>query len=135
MDQEKVGGSLSPLGVVFGVCASACVALNAIYTKRTLPVVAQDIWQLQFYNNFNAVLLFLPLMVVTGELPVLMAFQNLFSLRFMGMCAVAGICGFAIGELLLLSLLLILFFAGESSYRASLESWENETSHGNNCSI
>merc|ERR1719414_1653982 len=98
VDQEKVGGSLSPLGVVFGVCASACVALNAIYTKRTLPVVSQDIWQLQFYNNLNAVILFLPLMIVCGEIPVLMAFQNLFSPRFMGMCAVAGICGFAIGS-------------------------------------
>jgi len=98
IDQEKVGGSLSLLGVFFGVCASACVALNAIYTKRTLPVVSQDIWQLQFYNNLNAVILFLPLMIVCGEIPVLMAFQNLFSPRFMGMCAVAGICGFAIGS-------------------------------------
>ena len=97
MDQEKVGGSFSLLGMFFGVCASACVALNAIYTKRTLPIVNQDIWQLQFYNNLNAVLLFLPIMIISGEIPVLMAFQNLFSLKFMGMCAVAGICGFAIG--------------------------------------
>lgn len=97
VDQEKVGGSFSLLGMFFGVCASACVALNAIYTKRTLPIVNQDIWQLQFYNNLNAVLLFLPLMIISGEIPVLMAFQNLFSLKFMGMCAVAGICGFAIG--------------------------------------
>ena len=93
-----MGGSLSPLGVLFGVCASACVALNAIYTKRTLPLVGQDIWQLQFYNNLNAVLLFIPLMVASGEVPVLIAFENLFSLKFMGMCSVAGLCGFAIGK-------------------------------------
>ena len=98
VDQEGVSGSLSLPGVFFGVCAAACVALNAIYTKRTLPVVDQDIWSLQFYNNLNAVLLFLPLMIVCGEVPVLMAFENLFSARFMGMCTIAGICGFAIGK-------------------------------------
>jgi GDP-fucose transporter C1 len=97
IDQEKAGGSLSVIGVIFGVCASACVALNAIFTKRTLPVVGDNIWLLQFYNNFNATLLFIPLMFLNGEFPVLAAFDNLFSAHFMIMCSAAGICGFSIG--------------------------------------
>ncbi|KIH63533.1 hypothetical protein ANCDUO_06165 [Ancylostoma duodenale] len=33
VDQEDASGSLSVIGVIFGVMASLCVALNAIYTQ------------------------------------------------------------------------------------------------------
>ncbi|CAM4529368.1 unnamed protein product [Leuciscus chuanchicus] len=54
VDQESVAGSLSWTGVIFGVVASLCVSLNAIYTKKVLPVVDGNIWKLSFYNNLNA---------------------------------------------------------------------------------
>ena len=51
------------VGVIYGVLASLCVALNAIYTKRSLGAVGDSIWRLTMYNNLNAVFLFLPLML------------------------------------------------------------------------
>ena len=56
-------------GTIYGILASLFVSLFSIYTKKVMPVVDGNIWQLTFYNNINAVLLFLPLMVVFGEVP------------------------------------------------------------------
>jgi len=42
VDQEKVVGSLSVKGVVFGVLSSIFIALTAIYTKKALEVVDKN---------------------------------------------------------------------------------------------
>jgi GDP-fucose transporter C1 len=61
-------------------------------------VVLQDnIWALTFYNNVNACVLFLPLMVVFGELPVITNFEHMASLDFWFLMTLGGIFGFAIG--------------------------------------
>ena len=39
VNQEGDLGSFSMIGTVYGVLASACVALNSIYTKKILPKV------------------------------------------------------------------------------------------------
>ena len=69
-------GSLSISGTLYGVLASVFVSLYAIYIKRILPVVDNNVWLLTFYNNVNAMLLFIPMMVVFGEFPVLFAFEG-----------------------------------------------------------
>ncbi|XP_075044343.1 GDP-fucose transporter 1 isoform X2 [Mixophyes fleayi] len=97
IDQEGAGGTLSWSGIFFGVLASLCVSLNAIYTKKVLPAVDGSIWRLTFYNNVNACFLFLPLMVVFGELGTVFSFDKLNSLHFWGMMTLGGIFGFAIG--------------------------------------
>uniref|UniRef100_A0A673GPB0 Solute carrier family 35 member C1 n=1 Tax=Sinocyclocheilus rhinocerous TaxID=307959 RepID=A0A673GPB0_9TELE len=97
VDQESVAGSLSWTGVVFGVIASLCVSLNAIYTKKVLPVVDGNIWKLSYYNNLNASVLFIPLIVVSGELKSLLEFNRLTHLHFWGMMILGGVFGFAIG--------------------------------------
>lgn len=97
VDQEGSSGGLSYIGVVFGVLASLCVSLNAIYTKKVLPVVDSNIWRLQLYNNFNAVFLFLPLMVICGEVQAIYGFHMLTSAYFWGMMFLAGLFGIAIG--------------------------------------
>ncbi|XDV17692.1 hypothetical protein PO909_023517 [Leuciscus waleckii] len=97
VDQESVAGSLSWTGVIFGVVASLCVSLNAIYTKKVLPVVDGNIWKLSFYNNLNASILFIPLMVIFGELKSLFDFSRLTDLHFWGMMTLGGVFGFAIG--------------------------------------
>uniref|UniRef100_A0A1I8H740 TPT domain-containing protein n=1 Tax=Macrostomum lignano TaxID=282301 RepID=A0A1I8H740_9PLAT len=56
VDQEKVSGSLSVSGVVYGLLASLFVALNAIYTKKVLPAVDNNVWKLTLYNNLNALI-------------------------------------------------------------------------------
>lgn len=97
VNQEGSSGELSYSGVLFGVLASLCVSLNAIYTKRNLPVVDNNIWRLQLYNNFNAIFLFIPLMVAMGEFRVLYNFPLLNSLYFWGVMTLSGFFGIAIG--------------------------------------
>ncbi|CAL1603175.1 unnamed protein product [Knipowitschia caucasica] len=97
VDQEGLAGSLSWTGVAFGVLASAFVSLNAIYTKKVLPAVDGNIWKLSFYNNINACVLFLPFMVVFGELGRLASFSRLSDPSFWAMMMLGGVFGFAIG--------------------------------------
>lgn len=97
VDQEGASGSLSWIGVIFGVCASASVALNAIFTKKVLPIVDSNIWKLTLYNNINATFLFLPLMLIFGEVQTVYNFPKLYEMNFWFLMTVSGIFGFAIG--------------------------------------
>ncbi|XP_058256616.1 GDP-fucose transporter 1 isoform X1 [Hemibagrus wyckioides] len=97
VDQEDAAGSLSWTGVIFGVLASACVSLNAIFTKKVMPVVDGSIWKLSYYNNLNACVLFLPLILAFGELPRIFGFSRVSDTHFWGMMVLGGIFGFAIG--------------------------------------
>jgi GDP-fucose transporter C1 len=84
-------------GVVFGIMASLSVALYSIFTKKVLPAVDNNIWRLTLYNNLNAMLLFLPLMAITGDFNKLYDFPGLWSLNLWSMLFLSGIFGFAIG--------------------------------------
>lgn len=97
IDQEGWAGSLSWTGVFYGVLASACVSLNAIFTKKVMPAVDGNIWKLSYYNNINACVLFIPLMIIFGELPRVASFSRLTDLAFWGMMTLGGVFGFAIG--------------------------------------
>ena len=93
---EKLG-SLSISGTIYGVLASLFVSLNSIYTKKVLPFVNQSIWLLGYYNNLNACLLFLPLMLLNGELSVILEYPGFGNTRFWVMMVAGGVFGFAIG--------------------------------------
>ena len=82
---------------MFGVLASASVALNAIYTKKVLPLLDDSVWRLTFYNNLNAIFLFLPLMVVSGDVAEMGGFSKQYNVVFWNWLVVSGIFGFAIG--------------------------------------
>ncbi|XP_040574075.1 GDP-fucose transporter 1 [Lepeophtheirus salmonis] len=97
VNQESEGDSFSLSGTVFGVLASLFVCLNSIYTKKILPEVDGSIWSLQMYNNLNAIVLFVPLMLIFGEFDVISSYTYLYSLSFWGMMSVGGILGLAIG--------------------------------------
>ncbi|PAA80151.1 hypothetical protein BOX15_Mlig026794g3, partial [Macrostomum lignano] len=97
VDQEKVSGSLSVSGVVYGLLASLFVALNAIYTKKVLPAVDNNVWKLTLYNNLNAVLIFLPLLVLTGDSGAVAGSQLISSAAFWLVMLASGVLGFAIG--------------------------------------
>ena len=84
-------------GTIYGVLASVFVSLYAIYIKRILPVVDGNVWLLTFYNNVNAMLLFIPMMMIFGEFPVILAFDGLFSPTFWFLMTLGGIFGCAIG--------------------------------------
>ena len=85
------------MGVVFGVCASLAVAMFAIYTKKVLPSVDDNVWKLTFYNNLNACVLFLPLMIIAGDFTTVFVFPKLLDLTFWGVMVASGVFGFAIG--------------------------------------
>ena len=93
VDQEDASGTFSLSGTVYGVLASLFVSLFSIYTKKILPVVDGNIWSLTFYNNVNACILFVPLMVMFGEIPILLNFEYLSSLNFWLLMTVGGIFG------------------------------------------
>lgn len=49
------------IGTVSGVISSVFVSLNSIYTSKLLSAVDNDKSKLLYYNNFNAAILFIPL--------------------------------------------------------------------------
>lgn len=97
IDQEGVSGSLSITGVIFGVFASASVAMNAIFTKKILPMVDNNVWRLTLYNNINATILFIPLMLFFGEVNTVISFPYIGNLHFWYVMSISGFLGFAIG--------------------------------------
>ncbi|XP_065569825.1 GDP-fucose transporter 1-like [Artemia franciscana] len=97
VDQEGSTGSLSVFGTFFGVMASLFVSLNAIYTKKVMPHVNDNIWLLTFYNNVNASLLFLPLMAIAGEIGAIRGFDGFSDGVYWTKMILGGVFGFAIG--------------------------------------
>lgn len=97
VNQEGVAGSLSVVGVLYGVLASLFVSLYSVFTKRVLPAVDGNIWKLTYYNNVNAILLFLPLMFLFGEYPVVLNYEKLNDSYFWTLMTIGGVFGFAIG--------------------------------------
>ncbi|CAA94748.2 GDP-fucose transporter [Caenorhabditis elegans] len=97
VDQEGVTGTLSYTGVIFGVLASLSVALNAIYTRKVLSSVGDCLWRLTMYNNLNALVLFLPLMLFNGEFGAVFYFDKLFDTTFWILMTLGGVFGFMMG--------------------------------------
>ncbi|XP_015908279.1 GDP-fucose transporter 1 [Parasteatoda tepidariorum] len=97
VNEEGMEGSLSIKGVIYGILASLFVSLYSIYMKKILPVVDGNIWRLTFYNNVNAVFLFIPLMLLFGEIFVIMDFHLISDSYFWALMLVGGTFGFAIG--------------------------------------
>ena len=60
-------------------------------------MVDNNVWLLTFYNNVNAMLLFLPMMLVFGEFPVILGFEGLFSPTFWLLMTLGGVFGCGIG--------------------------------------
>lgn len=97
VDQENVAGSLSTIGTVFGVLGSLSLSLYSIYTKKMLPLVNNEVWLLSYYNNVYSCILFLPLIVISGEIPEVYNYERLFDGYFWFTMLIGGVCGFAIG--------------------------------------
>lgn len=90
--------NFSAWGTFAGVLSSLFVSLNSIYTKKVLPVVDNDHWKLTFYNNVNACILFVPMILVFEHQPLAAAFGKQFlSPLFWSAMMVAGFFGFSIG--------------------------------------
>ncbi|KYN13656.1 putative GDP-fucose transporter [Trachymyrmex cornetzi] len=97
VDQEHVAGSLSILGTLFGVLGSLSLSLYSIRMKQTLPIVNQDIWLLSYYNNVYSIIIFIPLMIISGEHITVYNYEKLGHPLFWGAMTIGGIFGFTIG--------------------------------------
>ncbi|EDV29725.1 uncharacterized protein TRIADDRAFT_20354 [Trichoplax adhaerens] len=99
VEQEEGSKTTSNLflGVFFGVLASLCVSLNAIYTKKVLPHVDGNLWRLTLYNNLNASVIFIPLLLLNNELATLFRFSKIGSVYFWFILIISGLFGVAIG--------------------------------------
>ena len=60
-------------------------------------MVEENIWQLSLYNNVNASFLFLPLILIAGEMQNVTSSEEIFSGWFWGTMFAGGVFGFAIG--------------------------------------
>jgi GDP-fucose transporter C1 len=90
--------NFSVKGTVAGILSSLFVSLNSIFTKKVLPVVDDNHWKLTFYNNMNACLLFIPLVLFFEADAIAKAVNSqLISGIFWSAMTVAGFFGFSIG--------------------------------------
>lgn len=87
----------SLLGTVAGILASFFVALNSVFTSKVLGYVDNDKSLLLYYNNFNASLLFIPLIVLFESHIIAENLSKLVSLYFWSTMSVTGAMGFGVG--------------------------------------
>uniref|UniRef100_A0A1I8PRB0 Sugar phosphate transporter domain-containing protein n=1 Tax=Stomoxys calcitrans TaxID=35570 RepID=A0A1I8PRB0_STOCA len=97
VDQESLTESFSWRGTIFGVLGSLALAMYSIHTKKALHHVKQEVWLLSYYNNLYSSVIFLPLIILNGELEAIITYQNIFEFWFVITMLVGGVCGFAIG--------------------------------------
>ncbi len=70
--------NFSLFGTAAGVVSSIFVSLNSIFTAKVLPLVNEDKSLLLYYNNVNAMILFLPLIIIF-EKEASLAFRSISS--------------------------------------------------------
>lgn len=95
IDQESVIGSLSVIGVMFGVASSLFTSLFTIYTKKTLAKLDKNIWVLVMYNNINAIILCTPLLIIHGDIQALIS-GKVIDIRFWFLLSLSGVMAFFI---------------------------------------
>lgn len=95
IDQESVIGSLSVMGVIFGVSSSLFTSLFSIYTKKTLAKLDKNIWVLVMYNNINAIILCTPLLLVHGDVQALIS-DKVINTKFWFLLSLSGVMAFFI---------------------------------------
>ncbi|GMI20737.1 hypothetical protein TrRE_jg7412 [Triparma retinervis] len=76
--------------------SSVFVSLNSIFTKKLLTHVQDNHWRLTFYNNVNALVLFLPLILIFEGSRVASGLPSKGTLFWSAM-SLAGVMGFLIG--------------------------------------
>lgn len=97
VDQESVTDTFSLIGTVFGIVGSFSLSMYSIYTKKTLPFVNGEIWLLSYYNNVYSCILFIPLIIMNGEVSTVMNYKHIGELWFWFAMTIGGVCGFLIG--------------------------------------
>lgn len=90
-NQQEIRWSF--VGVLFGVTSSFFVAMNAIFVKKKYALVDNNPWKITLYNNLNAVLLFPPLIYLSGDFSTLLNSPMLNSLTYWILLTISGLLG------------------------------------------
>ena len=96
IDQEKFMGTLSVRGVVYGVISSLFVSLTGIFTKKALDVVEGDSVKLTLCSQLNAVVLFCPIVIATGQLSTVISSSTFHEVYFWTFLISTGALSFLI---------------------------------------
>jgi GDP-fucose transporter C1 len=132
--------NFSIIGTAFGVISSLFVSLNAIQTKKVMPVVDGNQWTLSAYNNINATLMFIPIILLSPERKVLLdSWEILTSPMYWFLMTVGGVFGFLIGIVTIMQIKLTSPLTHNISGTAkscvqtvlALMIWRNETNFWN----
>jgi solute carrier family 35 (GDP-fucose transporter), member C1 len=97
VDQESLTDTFSMIGTFFGIAGSIALSMYSIYTKKTLPYVQGEVWLLSYYNNIYSCFLFLPLIIISGEVTEVLKYEFIGELWFWSAMTIGGVCGFLIG--------------------------------------
>lgn len=95
VDQESIIGSLSVIGVIYGIASSLFTSLFTIYTKKILDKLNKNIWALILYNNINAITMCTPLMFIHGDVHSLMT-DTIVNPNFWFLLSISGAMAFFI---------------------------------------
>jgi len=85
------------LGIMFGAISSIASALHAVLIKRSLNIVSGSALGLSYYNNILSTLALIPIVIISGEGPGVVAMFFEGDLRtFIWGAAITGLFGFLI---------------------------------------
>lgn len=97
IDQEDASGTLSVFGIIYGVVASLSAAICGIMFKKTETILERDSLKLAYYNNINSFLLFLPLVLSSGQFSSVMESDFKFQPKFWLLLTIGGCFSLALG--------------------------------------
>ena len=89
--------NFSLIGTLFGVASSVFVSLNSIYTKKMMGVVDGNQWSLAAYNNMNATLMFIPVVILVERDVLVASVATMLQGYYWFLMSVGGLFGFLIG--------------------------------------
>lgn len=95
IDQESILGSLSRIGIGFGISSSLFTSLFSIFTKKKLEKVDNNIWSLIMYNNLNGIIITIPLLLIHGDVVALID-DRIVSAAFWTLLSISGVMAFLI---------------------------------------
>jgi GDP-fucose transporter C1 len=89
--------NLTLKGILYGLLSSIFAALNSVYIKKTNKLVDFNLCKLNYFTNFYATILFIPIIFFIGEYEQVINFKNLYSIYFWAAMTFSGLLGFLVG--------------------------------------
>ena len=89
--------NVQTISIFLGVLSSFFAALNGVYIKKSIQIVDNNLWKLNYLTNMWATIIFLPLIFFFGEHNRILEFEAFYKYQFWGAMFVSGTLSFLIG--------------------------------------